>query len=88
MPGAVRAGRPPPPDDSGEQASANVNAAEAAVDAAESNVTFTRIEAPISGIVSRAALTAGDLVNTGQIMMESSPPQATPPPYTEKTARR
>jgi RND family efflux transporter MFP subunit len=51
---------------SSEQASANVNAAEAAVDAAALNVTFTRVEAPISGIVSRAEVTAGNLVNTGQ----------------------
>jgi RND family efflux transporter MFP subunit len=54
---------------SSDQASANVNAAEAAVDAAALNVTFTRVEAPISGIVSRAEVTAGNLVNTGQSLL-------------------
>ncbi|MEJ0034516.1 MAG: efflux RND transporter periplasmic adaptor subunit [Gammaproteobacteria bacterium] len=54
---------------SSEQAGANVNAAEAAVDAAQLNVTFTRIEAPINGIVSRAEVTAGNLVNIGQSLL-------------------
>ena len=54
---------------SSEQASANVNAAEAAVDAAALNVTFTRVEAPISGIVSRAEVTGGNLVNAGQTLL-------------------
>jgi RND family efflux transporter MFP subunit len=54
---------------SSEQAGANVNAAEAAVDAAALNVTFTRVEAPISGIVSRADVTAGNLVNAGQTQL-------------------
>jgi RND family efflux transporter MFP subunit len=54
---------------SSEQATANVNAADAAVDAAALNVTFTRIEAPITGIVSRALVTAGNLVNTGQTLL-------------------
>lgn len=52
-----------------EQASANVNAAEAAVDAAALNVTFTRVDAPINGIVSRAEVTAGNLVNAGQSVL-------------------
>ena len=54
---------------SSEQATANVNAADAAVDAAALNVTFTRVDAPIGGIVSRAEVTAGNLVNTGQSLL-------------------
>jgi RND family efflux transporter MFP subunit len=52
-----------------EQATANVNAAEAAVESAQLNVTFTRVDAPISGIVSRAEVTAGNLVNAGQSVL-------------------
>ncbi|MEJ1962531.1 MAG: efflux RND transporter periplasmic adaptor subunit [Gammaproteobacteria bacterium] len=52
-----------------EQATANVNAAEAAVESAALNVTYTRVEAPISGIVSRAEVTAGNLVNAGQAVL-------------------
>ena len=52
-----------------EQATANVNAAEAAVESAQLNVTFTRIEAPISGIVSRAEVTSGNLINAGQSVL-------------------
>ncbi len=37
--------------------------------AAALNVTFTRVEAPISGIVSRAEVTAGNLVNAGQTLL-------------------
>jgi RND family efflux transporter MFP subunit len=52
-----------------EQAGANVQAAEAALDAAELNLTFTRVRAPISGLVSRAEITAGNLVTSGQTLL-------------------
>ena len=52
-----------------EQAVANVQAAEAALDAAELNLTFTRVRAPISGLVSRAEITAGNLVTSGQTLL-------------------
>jgi RND family efflux transporter MFP subunit len=52
-----------------EQAVANVQAAEAAVDAAQLNLTFTRVLAPISGRVSRAEITAGNLVTSGQTLL-------------------
>ncbi|WP_116807879.1 efflux RND transporter periplasmic adaptor subunit [Steroidobacter cummioxidans] len=44
---------------------ANVEAARAAVTAAKLNLEFTRITAPISGRVSRAVVTAGNLVTGG-----------------------
>ena len=47
------------------EARANVGAAEAAVDAAKLNLEFTRITAPISGRISKAAVTAGNLVSGG-----------------------
>jgi len=52
-----------------EQAAANVQAAQAAVEAARLNVTFTRVRAPISGLVSRAEVTAGNLVTTDQTLL-------------------
>lgn len=52
-----------------EQAAANVQAADAAVDAAALNLSFTRIEAPISGLVSKAEITAGNLVSSGQTLL-------------------
>lgn len=52
-----------------EQAGANVQAAEAAVEAAALNLTFTRVRAPISGLVSRAAITAGNLVTSGETLL-------------------
>jgi len=52
-----------------EQASANVQAADAAVDAANLNLSFTRVRAPISGLVSRAEVTAGNLVTTDQTLL-------------------
>jgi RND family efflux transporter MFP subunit len=52
-----------------EQATANVGAAEAAVESAQLNVTFTRVEAPITGIVSRAEVTLGNLVTAGQSLL-------------------
>jgi len=52
-----------------EQAGANVQAAEAAVDAAALNLTFTQVRAPISGLASRAAITAGNLVTSGETLL-------------------
>lgn len=49
-----------------EQADANVQAAQAAVDTAQLNLTFTEVRAPISGLVGRAEVTAGNLVGSGQ----------------------
>lgn len=52
-----------------EQAAANVEAAQAAVDQASLNLTFTRVTAPISGRISRALVTEGNLVTSGQTML-------------------
>jgi RND family efflux transporter MFP subunit len=47
------------------EAKADVAAARAAVDSAKLNLEFTRVTAPISGRVSKAAVTAGNLVTGG-----------------------
>ena len=47
------------------EATANVAAARAAVDAAKLNLEFTRVTSPIAGRVSKAAITAGNLVTGG-----------------------
>lgn len=47
------------------EAQANVDAARAAVTSAKLNLEFTRITAPINGRVSRAVVTAGNLVTGG-----------------------
>ena len=52
-----------------EQAAANVAAAEAAVDAAALDLSFTQVRAPISGVVGRAEITAGNLVAAGQTLL-------------------
>jgi RND family efflux transporter MFP subunit len=52
-----------------EQAEANVDVASAAVDAAALNLSFTRIESPISGLVSREEVTPGNLVAAGQTLL-------------------
>jgi len=52
-----------------EQAAANVAAAEAAVDAAALDLSFTQVRAPISGLVGRAEITAGNLVTAGQTLL-------------------
>jgi RND family efflux transporter MFP subunit len=52
-----------------EQSSANVSAAEAAVESAELNLSFTRVTAPIAGVVGRAEITAGNLVTSGQTLL-------------------
>jgi RND family efflux transporter MFP subunit len=51
------------------QSAANVEAAKAAVDSAALNLTFTRVTAPITGRVSRAIITAGNLVTNGQTLL-------------------
>jgi len=52
-----------------EQADANVEAASAALDTAALNLSFTRIESPISGLVSREEVTTGNLVSAGQTLL-------------------
>ena len=52
-----------------QQADANVEAAQAALDTAALNLTFTRVTAPISGKISRALVTEGNLVTSGQTML-------------------
>jgi len=52
-----------------EQAAANVDAAEAAVQSAQLNLEWTRVTAPIAGVVGRAEVTAGNLVTGGQSML-------------------
>jgi membrane fusion protein, multidrug efflux system len=54
---------------SAEQAQANVEAAQANVDTAALNLSFTRVTAPISGVVGRAEVTAGNLVTSGQTQL-------------------
>jgi len=52
-----------------EQADANVDVASAAVDTAALNLSFTRVESPINGLVSREEVTSGNLVTTGQTLL-------------------
>jgi len=52
-----------------EQAEANVQAAVAAVDTAELNLSFTLVRSPISGLVSREEVTAGNLVTAGTTLL-------------------
>ena len=52
-----------------EQASANVDAAEAAVESSALNLEWTEVRAPISGVVGRAEVTAGNLVSSGQTLL-------------------
>ncbi|MQI90705.1 efflux RND transporter periplasmic adaptor subunit, partial [Escherichia coli] len=47
------------------QAQADVRAAQAAVDAAQLNLDFTKVTAPIDGRASRALITSGNLVTAG-----------------------
>ena len=55
---------------SGEQvANANVKAAQAAVTEARLNLSYTRVEAPISGITSRALQSEGSLVQAQQTLL-------------------
>jgi len=48
-----------------DQAGANVQAAQAALDAAALNLEFTKVRAPINGRAGRAMVTAGNLVTAG-----------------------
>jgi RND family efflux transporter MFP subunit len=52
-----------------EQAAANVQLAEAALDTAQLNMTYTRVTAPINGRISRANVTLGNLVTNGQTLL-------------------
>lgn len=52
-----------------EQASANLAAAEAARDSAALDLSFTQVRSPISGVVGRAEITAGNLVAAGQTLL-------------------
>ena len=52
-----------------EKAAADVQAAHAAVDAAELDLSFTKVRAPISGVVGRAEVTAGNFVASGQTLL-------------------
>lgn len=51
------------------QSAANVEGAKAAVASAALNLTFTRVTAPITGRVSRAIVTTGNLVTNGQTLL-------------------
>jgi RND family efflux transporter MFP subunit len=52
-----------------EQGEAAVEAASAAVDNATLNLSWTRVESPIAGLVSREEVTAGNLVSAGQTLL-------------------
>jgi len=52
-----------------EQGQANVEAAQAALDAAALNLDFTRLTAPISGRIGRALVTSGNFVTNGQTLL-------------------
>ena len=52
-----------------EAATANLAAAEAAVESASLDLSFTQVRAPISGIVSKAEITSGNLVSAGQTLL-------------------
>jgi RND family efflux transporter MFP subunit len=52
-----------------EAAGANLAAAEAAVESAALDLSFTQIRSPISGVVGRAEITAGNLVSAGQTLL-------------------
>jgi RND family efflux transporter MFP subunit len=54
---------------SDEQAEANVQLAEAALDTAQLNMGWTKVTAPITGRISRANVTVGNLVTNGQTML-------------------
>ena len=46
-----------------------MEAAQAALDTSALNLTFTKVTAPISGRISRALVTEGNLVSTGQTLL-------------------
>ena len=53
------------------QLQADLQAARAAVDAAQLNLEYTQVVAPISGRVSRAEVTTGNFVNAGETILTS-----------------
>jgi RND family efflux transporter MFP subunit len=52
-----------------EQAEANVQLAESALDTAQLNMTYTKVISPINGRISRANITLGNLVTNGQTLL-------------------
>ena len=52
-----------------EQAQANVDLAESALDTAQLNMTYTKVTSPINGRISRANITLGNLVTNGQTLL-------------------
>ena len=52
-----------------EQAQANVQLAESALDTAALNMTYTKVTSPINGRISRANITLGNLVTNGQTLL-------------------
>jgi RND family efflux transporter MFP subunit len=52
-----------------EKAAADVQAAQAAVDAAQLDLSFTRVRAPIAGVVGKAEITAGNFVASGESVL-------------------
>jgi RND family efflux transporter MFP subunit len=52
-----------------EKAAADVQAAQAAVDAAQLDLSFTRVRAPIGGVVGKAEITAGNFVAAGESVL-------------------
>ena len=52
-----------------EQAAANLEAAKAAVESAALDLSFTEVRSPITGLVGRAEITAGNLVAAGQTLL-------------------
>lgn len=52
-----------------EAAAANLAAAEAAVEAAALDLSFTVVRSPIAGLVGRAEITAGNLVTAGETLL-------------------
>lgn len=52
-----------------ERAVADVQAAQAAVDAAELDLSFTKVRAPIGGVAGKAEITTGNYVTAGQSLL-------------------
>ena len=54
-----------------EQAKARLRSTTAAIEIAKLNLSYTKVTAPITGRISRALITAGNLVNAGQTELTS-----------------
>jgi multidrug efflux system membrane fusion protein len=54
-----------------EQAKARLRSTKAAIEIAKLNLSYTKVTAPITGRISRALITAGNLVNAGQTELTS-----------------